>query len=222
MNKGEHTSIPDKKKFRRLILEWGEDNIREYPWRENRTPYRVLISEVLLTRTKADQVVPVYEHFMKTYPTIKDFLKIDISKVKEIIRSLGLLFRADMLKEISKKVKKDFDGKIPESLSKLKSLKGIGDYGGNAILCFGFGQKRPILDANFIRVYERALNVKPKTKTAKKDKFLWDFATEILPNDKFMIYNYAILDLGGQICRARKRECDLCPINSICINIKKK
>ena len=206
-----------KKEFRRSILEWGEYNIREYPWRESRTPYRVLISEILLTRTKADQVVPVYKNFMEIYPTIEDFFKMDLSKVKDIIQSLGLLFRADMLNDIANKIRNDYDGTIPNSLSELKALKGIGDYGGNAVLCFGFGERRPILDANFIRIYKRALNIKSKTKTAKNDKFLWTFAEKILPDENFVSYNYAILDLGGQICRARTQECNICPIRSICV-----
>ena len=206
-----------KKKFRKLVLEWGKNGIRDYPWRQKKTPYRVLISEILLTRTKAEQVLPVYKEFIKTYPNIRSFLKMDLNLVEEIIKSLGLLFRAEMLKEIAIKLKNEFKGNIPNSLKELKSLKGIGDYGANAILCFGFGQKRPLIDANFIRIYLRVFGIKPKTKTAKNDKFLWQFAEKLLPDTKFIQYNYSILDLGGQICRARTQDCKICPVNDICL-----
>lgn len=210
--------VSEKKKseFRTLIQTWAENNLVDYPWRKNRTPYRVLISEILLTRTKAAQVVPVYDIFMETYPNLDAFMKMDFSKVKSIIKSLGLLFRAEMLKDISVKLKKNNNGKIPEDFSELKSLKGIGDYGVNAILCFGFGHKRPLLDSNFIRIYSRIFEVKPKTKTAKSDKFLWEFSEELLPEKNFVIFNYAVLDLGGLICLPRKPKCKFCPLRSIC------
>lgn len=215
--------ISEKKiqKFRDMLLAWAEENLINYPWRENRTPYRVLISEIFLTRTKAAQVEPVYSEFIKIYPTLKDFLNLNLNKVKRIIKSLGLLNRAEVLKEISNTLKKDYNGKIPNTISELKLLKGIGDYGAGAILCFGFGIRSPILDSNFIRIYERVFNIKPKTKTAKTDKYLWECAEKILPDENFVNFNYAVLDLGGNICLPRGPKCDDCLINSLCLYFKK-
>ncbi|MHA1671647.1 MAG: hypothetical protein ACTSV5_13895 [Promethearchaeota archaeon] len=187
-----------------------------------KTPYKVLISEILLTRTKAKQVTPVYKNFMENYPTLNDFLKAELDDLKIMLKSLGLLFRAEMLKQLGFQLKNDFNGKIPNTLAELKTLKGIGDYGANAILCFGFNQKTPLLDANFIRIFSRVFGIKSKTKTPKTDNFLWSFSKELLPSTKYISYNYAILDLGGKICLSRTPKCGYCPIKKICLYYSKK
>ncbi|GAH00810.1 unnamed protein product [marine sediment metagenome] len=88
-----------------------------------------------------------------------------------MIKSLGLLFRAKFLEKIANQLKNDYKKKIPDNIVDLKKLEGIGNYSANAILCFGFNQRRPLLDSNFIRVYNRVFNITSKTKTAKNDKF---------------------------------------------------
>lgn len=209
--------------FIEKVLTWSKGNLRDYPWRRNRNPYKILISEVLLTRTKADQVVPVFLNFMDFYPNLERFLDMKISLVKSLIKSLGLKKRAETFKEISCQLKNNHNAKIPNTLSELKSLNGIGDYCANAILCFGFGRKYPILDSNFIRLYSRVFNVKSKTKTAKSDKFLWQFAEQLLPEKDFIEFNYSLLDIGGLFCLPRITKCENCPLKQLCIlynNIK--
>ena len=156
--------------------------------------------------------------FIDVYPTLEKFLNLNLNKVQDIIKSLGLGFRGSHLFEIAERLKKEFNGKIPQELSDLKSLKGIGDYGANAILCFAYNQKRPLLDTNFIRLYERVFNIKPTTKTAKNDKFLWQFSEDMLPETKFVEYNYGILDIGGNICTNKNPKCEICPLNQGCIS----
>ena len=205
-----------KEDFQNLIFKWANDNVINYPWRIRRNPYRVLISEVLLIRTKAKQVVPVYLNFIKIFPSLEDLLTADISTIKEIIKSLGLLFRAEVIKEMTNQIKNDFNKKIPDNFIDLKKLKGIGDYSANAVLCFGYKMKRPLLDSNFIRIYKRVFDVSPRTKTAKTDKYLWNFSEALLPDNNFIKFNYAILDLGGKICISRKPKCNMCPLTNIC------
>ncbi|GAH00814.1 unnamed protein product, partial [marine sediment metagenome] len=113
-------------------------------------------------------------------------------------------------------LKNDYKKKIPDNIVDLKKLEGIGNYSANAILCFGFNQRRPLLDSNFIRVYNRVFNITSKTKTAKNDKFLWEFSELLLPNKNFINFNYAILDLGGNICITFKPKCHICPLSKIC------
>lgn len=205
-----------KKQFQKIVLKWAEGNLIEYPWRKNRNPYRVLICEILLIRTKAPQVVPVYIEFMKMYPTLENFLKLNRDVIENLIKSLGLAFRANMIAEIAFDIKNRFRNRIPDSISELKSLKGIGDYGANAILCFGFNQKKPLLDSNFIRIFKRVFDIRSKTKTAKSDRFLWEFSENLLPKKDFIKYNYAILDLGGNICISKSPKCEICPLNHLC------
>jgi len=207
--------------FQKNILDWSKDNLIDYPWRKDRNPYRVFISEILLIRTKASQVTPVYKDFINIYSNLEKFIEMDLKTVKTLIKSLGLLFRAEILQEITNQIKNEFNNKIPDSFKELKSLKGIGNYGANAILCFGFEKKRPLLDSNFIRLYKRVFNISPKTKTAKSDKFLWEFSEQLLPEKDFIIFNYGVLDFGGQICLPKKPKCGICPLKQICVFFKK-
>lgn len=140
----------------------------------------------------------------------------DIVIVKDIIKSLGLLFRAQNLDEIRIKIRENFNNGIPSEFENLKKLKGIGDYSANAILCFGFSEKRPLLDANFIRIYKRVFNIASKKKTAKTDKFLWNFSENLLPDKNFIDFNYGILDIGGNICTPKNPKCLECPLKDLC------
>ena len=136
--------------------------------------------------------------------------------LSKLISSLGLLYRAQKLEDLKEQLKKNFINQIPDSFDELKLLSGIGDYGANAILCFGYGEKRPLLDSNFVRVYKRVFEINPKTKTAKTDKFLWEFTEKMLPNKEFIDFNYGVLDIGGNICISKNPKCIECPINQIC------
>ena len=83
-------------------------------------------------------------------------------------------------------------------------------------MCFGFNIRRPLLDTNFIRIFDRVFSFKPKTKTPKTDKFLWDVADFLLPDSNYVNYNYGILDIGGIICKVKNPKCNACPISIIC------
>ena len=215
--------IPDelKSKFRNLILRWSEKNLIDYPWRRERNPYRVLISEIFLNRTRASQVIHVFNDFIKAYPTLEDFLNFNFRDIFNIVKSLGLYKRVDYLEKLSNQLKSEFNGIIPDEFDKLISLKGIGIYTANAILCFGYNKKRPLLDTNFIRIYKRIFEVYSKTKSPKTDKFLWNFSKGLLPKEKFIEFNYGILDIGGRICKPRKPKCMICPLFEICKFYKK-
>lgn len=205
-----------KAKFQNLVLRWANENLINYPWRTDRNPYKVLISEILLTRTKAKQVTPVFNEFMRKFPTIEKFMLSRYQDLSKLVSSLGLLYRAQKLEDLKLQLKNYFKTHIPDNFDDLKSLSGIGDYAANAVLCFGFGEKYPLLDSNFIRVYLRVFKIKPKTKTAKTDKFLWEFSKNLLPNKDYINFNYGILDIGGIFCRSKNPNCIQCPVNQIC------
>ncbi len=175
-----------------------------------------MISEILLIRTKAKQVVPVFNEFIKNYPNLETFFDIKKENSEKLLKSLGLLFRSQFIVELKEQLHTKYKNKIPHNFKDLKSLKGIGNYGANAILCFGFGEKKSILDSNFIRVYRRISSIQSQKKTPKTDKFLWEFAEEMLPDENYIDFNYAVLDLGGTICISRNPKCELCPVKKVC------
>lgn len=202
--------------FQENILRWAGINLEKYPWRQNRTPFRVLISEILLTRTKAVQVIPVYTKFINMYPNLDDFLEISYEISSELIKSLGLSYRAKKMVDLIKIIKEEYDMKIPKTLEALKHLPGIGDYGANAILCFGYNKREGLIDTNFVRIFSRFFNVSSKTKTPKTDKFLWSFAKKIVPEKNFIAYNYGVIDFANKICSSKKPRCNSCVLKDLC------
>jgi len=207
--------------FQEKILQWAENNLEKYPWRQNRTPYRVLISEILLTRTNAGQVIPVYTKFMNKYPNLDDFRETTCEILSELIKSLGLLYRAKKMVNLIKIIKEDYNMKIPKTLKTLKSLPGIGEYGANAILCFGYNKREGLIDTNFVRIFSRFFNVNSKTKTPKTDKFLWSFAKKIVPEKNFIEYNYGIIDFANKVCSSKKPSCNSCFLKELCFYYNK-
>jgi len=208
--------IKKKKIVNNLIIKWTKMNLRDFPWRRDRTPYKVFISELLLQRTKSEQVEPIYEEFLRIFPDPTFIEPSKKNKIDRLLDKLGLLKRADMIIETFKAINNDYESKIPSLKHDLLALKGVGKYTASATLCFGFNQRIAILDANVYRIYNRLFGVKPKTKTVKNDKFLWEFCQKMLPKDNYIMYNYGLLDLGGMICKAKAPKCNLCPLNSIC------
>lgn len=208
-------------KFRDLLISWGRKNLRDFPWRKNRTPYKMLICELFLQRTKAEQVVPIYENFIQKYETIT---ALHIASYEELFRNmqgLGLKKRVGMLKEIAREIHTAHRDEIPNSYTELVSLKGIGQYLANAILCFGFNERVPILDSNIIRIFDRALGVTSRTKSAKYDKKLWAFAEDLLPEKDFVLYNYALIDFGALICTPKQPRHDACFFIRNCMFIRR-
>jgi len=153
---------------------------------------------------------------MKLYPNLEKFFRINVKKVKELIKPLGLAYRAEGLKKVSDKIRHEFDKKVPNNLKDLKALFAVGDYGANAVLCFGFNKKRPLLDTNFIRIYKRIFNIVSEKKRPKSDKMLWAFSEYLLPEKRYVEFNYGVLDFGGNICTSKKPKCENCLINEIC------
>tara|TARA_B100000315_G_scaffold35517_1_gene30157 strand:+ start:3765 stop:4229 length:465 start_codon:yes stop_codon:yes gene_type:complete len=141
--------------FVRKILKWGKINRRIFTWRETSNPYAILIAEILLQRTAASQVEAIYLKFIGEFPTADTLSEASIQDIANIIKPLGLKYRASRLKDIAVKIVENHQGLIPESKDELVQLKGIGEYVSNAVLCFAFGKDVPLVDTNIARVVQR-------------------------------------------------------------------
>lgn len=203
-------------RFSRILLDWWSPDQFDYPWRRTFDPYRILIAELLLHKTDARKVEHIYPEFIRKFPDILDLYQSNIAEIEQLIKEIGLFYRAKRIKKIAEKIVKEFDGNIPDSKKELKALYGVGDYISNAVLCFAFEERVPIVDTNVIRVYERVFNLKSSKSRPRTDKKIWDFAEKILPLEKFVEYNYALLDFASSICRAKNPRCKMCPVNKTC------
>jgi len=211
--------IPQEKieSFVRVLLEWAKDNTRDFPWRRTKDVYKILVAEIMLQRTKAEQVVPVYERFVKKYPDPHSLSKASVSELRVEIHSLGLEKRVQGLKKLAEQLVEEHMGEIPCSRNDLLKLHWVGNYIANAILCHAFGKDVPTVDANFARVFVRVFSLKSKH-PAQKDKRIWDFARGLMPlvKNNARTLNLGILDLASKICTPQKPSCEICPLNSIC------
>jgi DNA (cytosine-5)-methyltransferase 1 len=198
--------------FRADLLAWHRHNSRDYPWRREVDPWHVLMAEVCLHRTRADQVRPVYEALCELAPTPADMVR-NARRTRAAMRSLGLRWRANNLVKIARALVRDHDGRVPSDSLELRQLPGVGDYVANAVLTFGFGQRTVIVDTNTSRIVGRVRGREETTRRWQLRLDLHELAGRDGPDTAF---NYALLDLGALVCRAGTPLCEDCPVGRHC------
>jgi DNA (cytosine-5)-methyltransferase 1 len=193
--------------FRAGLIAWHAENGRDYPWREQVDAWHVLMAEVCLHRTRADQVRPVYEALAELAPTPAAMVE-NADEAIRVMRSLGLRWRAENMLRIAQALVDEHDGEVPSEELELRRLPGVGDYVANAVLTFGFGRRAVIVDTNTERIVGRVCG-REKTPRWQLRLDLHEFAGRAGPDAAF---NYALLDLGALVCRAGAPLCDECPV----------
>lgn len=208
----------DIHQLQNALLSWFELNKRDFPWRKNREPFAILVAEKLLQQTSVrDPVVHAYQILLETYPTPAALASADIAHITNLIAPLGFHFRARELIVLARAITDDFDGEVPRTLEKLKSLPGVGEYAARAVLSFAYGDDVAVVDTNVARFLHRVFALtKPISANPARDKKMIALASNLLPPGKSRDFNLAILDLCAQICRPRRPICEVCPINSLC------
>jgi len=200
------------------LLKWFENEGRVFPWRVSENPYHILLSEKLLQQTLArDQVVKAYNELVNRYPNVRDLAIARISDVKEVIKPLGLHYRAKELKIMAREIVEQHHGAIPSNINDLLALTGIGDYSARAILTFAYNKDEPIVDTNVARFLFRILDLEGSIpQNPARSKILRNYAKEFIPKGNSRNYNFAVLDLCSAICKSRKPKCSVCPVQQFC------
>lgn len=199
-----------------LLLKWFKKYGRTYPWRKNTKPYRVLMAEIMLQRTKADQVLPVYKAFIKKFPDSASLAKAPPEEIDKVFSQLGLMWRAEKVKKLASVLASDYKGQIPNVREKLLSLPGVGEYVADAILCFAYGKDVAVVDANVCRVIGRIFGLKTRGEARRDSKFR-KAAQQLIPSGKAKEFNWAIIDLAAMICTPRNPKCKICPLSYVCL-----
>lgn len=202
------------------LVQWSETQYSHLPWREKRTLYKTLVSEIMLQQTTVGTVLNHFERFLVEYPTIFDLAKASEEQVCISWKGLGYYRRARSLRNVAIQVVENFKGQIPTNIDDLQTLKGIGPYTANAIVAIGADKKALAVDANLERVLARFYGVEVE-KGPKLQKRLWaDFAAKKIMAEmdgmSARAVNEALMDLGRIICQARKATCMICPLSSGC------
>jgi len=197
------------------LRNWWLARGRRFPWRENRTPYRVLVSEVLLHRTRAGSVARIYERFVERYPSPAALAAADDSELAEMLRPLGLRWRTELIGRMAREIVERFGGEVPCDRDALLSLPGVGDYIASAVLVFGCGKFAPLLDTNIVRIIARYHGVPASDGSRRSARFAELLSDLVDPSDPAASY-YALIDLGALVCRPHRPRCGECPIRDGC------
>lgn len=205
------------RRYRNRLLRWYCSNQRHFFWRtEPISPYKVLVCEMLLRKTRADAVEPVADMLLRRYPNPQKLASARRSSLETMLRPLGLFrVRAMALRKTAKTIVREHGGRVPRTEDALICLPHLGRYGVNAVLCFAYGQRRPIVDVNVVRTFGRQFGFKKPVEIHKADK-IWDFAEQLLPRVRFKEFNWALLDLGALVCKPARPRCSVCPVSFYC------
>lgn len=198
-----------------LLLDWFDEHGSHFPWRHQSSPYGVFVAESLLKRTTATAVNRVYLEFLARYPTLVDLANAREADLVASLGSLGLQYqRAQSMKAAANWLIDVERGVIPHEFSKLAAIPGIGEYSAAAICSFAFGQRAAIVDSNVVRIISRLfvheLSINPSRKEVGAK------LNAMLPVVRHRDFNYALLDLGRNVCRYAIPLCEACPLNEAC------
>ena len=203
-------SDPLKRDIRRDLLAWYEQHRRNLPWRENRDPYRVWLSEIMLQQTRVAAVIGHYREFLQRFPTIKKLAAAREASVLAAWSGLGYYRRARMLHGAAKVLARKHGGKFPANAEALRELPGIGRYTAAAIASIAFGEPIAVVDGNVERVLQR---LSGKQLLGER---LWAAAGDLLDPKRPGDFNQAVMELGATVCTPRAPMCLTCPIIQFC------
>lgn len=196
--------------FRSRILDWYQRNRRDLPWRENRDPYRIWLSEIMLQQTRVAAVIDHYAKFLIRFPSIRKLALARESSVLAAWSGLGYYRRARRLHAAAKEIVKRYAGNFPQSAGELITLPGVGRYTAAAIASVAFGEPVAVVDGNVARVIERVVGER------LPEKELWQTAQALLSPKRPGDFNQAMMELGATVCLPREPMCLACPVREIC------
>jgi A/G-specific adenine glycosylase len=213
-----HLSISEEKRhtIQTQLLAWYGQNKRDLPWRKNKDPYRIWVSEIMLQQTRVDTVIPYFERFMKLFPTVEDLANAPEEQVLKAWEGLGYYSRVRNLHQAAKQIVHEGDGKIPSDKKSILKLKGIGAYTAGAVLSIAFDQKIPAVDGNVMRVFSRLFAIEEDIASGTTRKKMESLVEKVMPEEAPGDFNQALMDLGATICTPVSPGCLLCPVRPVC------
>jgi len=210
--------IPSRKEigtFRRKIIFWNKKNGRLYPWRKEKDPFKVLVAEMMLRRTRADQVVPVYEQFCRKFPNVETLARANQEAVEKVLYPLGLKWRVPAFPMMAREVVEKYHSRIPDNREELISLPGVGEYVAGAVLSIAYGKNEWLVDSNIVRIFKRYFGVKT-SKEGRRDKHIIEMAKIYVSGKDPGRATMGILDITALICKPGKPECERCLLRINC------
>lgn len=206
---------PDVIHLQTLLQKWGGDHFRDYPWRHSQDPYKIMIAEFMLHRTRADQVVSVYNSFLLSYPDIFCLAKADYCDMTIVTNQLGLHWRSQHFIDAARYIINNYDGTFPESGKELIKIPGVGEYVCGAILTICYNKPYPVIDANIARFINRFFGLNLLGEIRRK-KAIKNVAEKLFNVENPGLFLFSILDFSAAICKAKTPDHNNCPLKNQC------
>lgn len=199
------------------LLNWYRAQKRELPFRKNRDPYRIWVSEIMAQQTRIEAMLDYFQTFIEHYPTLKDLAKAEDDELLKLWQGLGYYSRAKNLKKAAQICVEKYGGKLPQTKKELCTLPGIGEYTAGAIASIAFEEQVSAIDGNVVRVLARYAWLEQFLETKKERLVLEELLTRNFPDPCDMPdFTQALMELGATICQPKKVQCQICPLQSDC------
>ena len=204
------------------LLSWFDCNKRELPWRRDKEPYHVWISEIMLQQTRIEAVMGYYARFLDALPDVESLSRVDDDALMKLWEGLGYYSRARNLKKAAIVITEEYDGKFPQTFIELKKLPGIGEYTAGAIASICFDEKVPAVDGNVLRVIARVQGSRDNVLLPQTKKTVTEQLKKIMPQ-RAGAFNEALMELGELVCLPNGAPlCEDCPLQENCTACKKR
>ena len=210
--------INRKKHFTDSLLRWNKEvNDRPMPWKGEKDPYKIWLSEIILQQTRVEQGWDYYNRFVAAFDNVHKLAKAPETNVFKLWEGLGYYSRCKNLIATAKIIASKYKGKFPEHYDEIIALKGIGPYTAAAIASFAFNQPFAVVDGNVFRVLSRYFGISQPVDSTVGKKLFTDLANELLDKKQPGNYNQALMDFGAVICKPKQPLCATCPLKSKCV-----
>lgn len=203
--------------MREPLVSWYQSEKRKLPWRKNITAYRVWVSEIMLQQTRVEAVKPFYARFLKALPEIEDLAKAPEDELMKLWEGLGYYNRVRNMQKAAQQVMIDFHGTFPSEYEEIRKLSGIGNYTAGAIASIAFGEAKPAVDGNVLRVVSRLLGSYEDIMKASVRTKMEEALETVIPHDHPSDFNQALIELGAIVCVPNGMpRCEACPVAHLC------
>ncbi len=204
-------------KITNLVIKWYQENKRELPWRKEKNPYYIWISEIMLQQTRIEAVKQYYKRFLEQIPNIQALAEVEEQKLLKLWEGLGYYNRARNLKKAAQIIQEKYEGKMPKTYQELIQLPGIGEYTAGAISSIAYNEKVPAVDGNVLRVISRVIGSKKDVLDRNTKQEITKILQEIMPKEAGA-FNEGLMELGELICVPNGEPlCNKCPLQGVCV-----
>lgn len=204
------------KAFAQKVIQWYEKNKRALPWRQNTTPYKTWLSEIILQQTRVDQGLTYYTNIINKYKTLNELAAEEEAELLKLWQGLGYYTRARNLHATARYLAEHKGGAFPQTYAELIKLRGVGRYTAAAIASICFGEAIPVIDGNVYRVIARCFSIDMPVPSTQAHNYFSALLTELIDEKNPGDFNQGVMELGALICTPQKPDCGRCPLQREC------